>query len=326
MERNTSFDPDALIMLTKVIECRSITQAAIQLGRPKSTVSRKIARLESDLGVKLLRTSTRQITVTEVGQRIYEHALKIQSETISIQELVHSSKQEPQGLLKVTISVSIGVDFSSHIGLAFLKRYPKARLELQLVDRIVNPVSEGVDVAIQPGPLPDSGLVAKKIFNADKVLCASPEIAAQLPAKLNHPSQLKNVLFVGSGDSSMPLELTFKKGGVSYRLTPMLREKVNNFQIAKYHVLQGMGVGVLPRHLCYQELQDNKLVPILDQWALPPTEVYMVYSHRVSFSNLISAFYETICSRIEQFHAEHDVFRNLPSFEPVVYRKPRGKV
>lgn len=305
MERNTLFDVGALIALTKVVECRSLTQAAFQLGMPKSTVSRKISRLESDLGVKLLRKNTRQITVTEFGQRIYEHALRIQNETISIQQLVHSSKQEPQGLLKVVVPVSIGVDFTSHVGLEFLNKYPKARLEIQLVDRMVNPVKEGFDVAIQVGPLQDSTLIAKKLFDSEKILCATPEVANELPDALNHPSQLKDAIFVGTGDSSTPFELTFQKGSTLYQLVPMLRAKVNNFLITKEYVMQGMGIGALPKHMCYQEVLEKKLVPILNQWPLTPTEVYMVYPHQVSFSNLVSSFYESICSRIAQYQEEH---------------------
>ena len=110
MEQNLPFDVDALLVFGKVVECRSISKAATLLDMPKSTVSRKLSKLESDLGIKLLRMNTHQLTVTDLGEKIYEHGVKILTEANGVRALVEGSKQEPQGELRVAMPVFVGID------------------------------------------------------------------------------------------------------------------------------------------------------------------------------------------------------------------------
>src|SRR5690554_2705658 len=123
MDQIPPFDLGALLVFGKVVECRSLSKAAALLGMPKSTVSRQVARLESDLGVKLLRKNTHQITVTDLGEKVYEHGLGILAKANEIRALVEGSKHEPQGLLRVAIPVFVGIDFASRVGACFLQRY-----------------------------------------------------------------------------------------------------------------------------------------------------------------------------------------------------------
>src|SRR5512139_1286281 len=109
MGQNPPFDIDALLVFGKVVECRSLSRAAALLGMPKSTVSRKISKLESDLGIKLLRRNTHQLTVTDLGERIYEHGLGILAEANAVRALAEGSRQEPQGVLRAAIPVFVGI-------------------------------------------------------------------------------------------------------------------------------------------------------------------------------------------------------------------------
>ena len=97
MEQNLPFDLDALLVFGKVVECRSLSRAAALLGMPKSTVSRKLTKLEADLGIKLLRKNTHQLTVTDLGEQVYSHAVNILTEANGVRALVEGSRQEPQG-------------------------------------------------------------------------------------------------------------------------------------------------------------------------------------------------------------------------------------
>ena len=146
MEQNLHFDVDALLIFGKVVECRSISKAATLLDMPKSTVSRKLSKLESDLGIKLLRMNTHQLTVTDLGEKIYDHGVKILTEANGVRALVEGSKQEPQGELRVAMPVFVGIDYASRVGAVFLKRYPHSRLDIRLVDDLVHPVRDGFDV------------------------------------------------------------------------------------------------------------------------------------------------------------------------------------
>ena len=113
MEQNLPFDLDALLVFGKVVESRSLSKAAALLGMPKSTVSRKLTKLESDLGIKLLRKNTHQLTVTDLGEKVYAHAVNILAEANGVRALVEGSRQEPQGELKVAIPVFVGIDYAS---------------------------------------------------------------------------------------------------------------------------------------------------------------------------------------------------------------------
>ena len=193
MSQDLPFDLDALLVFAKVVECRSLTKAAALLGRPKSTVSRKVAKLEADLGLKLLRKNTHQVSVTDLGEKIYEHAQRIFSEASEIRALVEGSQHEPQGALKAAIPLFMGIDFASRVGATFLNRYQKSQLELRLLDRLAHPVRDGFDIVFGIGPLEDSTLIARKVFALECFLCAAPEFLDSLAAPLNSPSELNHL-------------------------------------------------------------------------------------------------------------------------------------
>ncbi len=184
MNQNPSFDLDALLVFGKVVESRSLSKAASLLGMPKSTVSRKLTKLESDLGIKLLRRNTHQLTVTDLGEKVYAHAATILNEANGVRALAEGSRQEPQGELRVAIPVFLGTDYASRVGYSFLSRYPHSRLDIRLVDSMVDPIRDGFDVVFGTGPLQDSTLIARKVFDLKLFLCASREFAEQLTEPL----------------------------------------------------------------------------------------------------------------------------------------------
>jgi DNA-binding transcriptional LysR family regulator len=301
MEQNLPFDIDALLVFRKVVECRSLSKAAALLGMPKSTVSRKISKLESDLGIKLLRKNTHQITVTDLGGQVHNHSLKILAEANAVRALVEGSKQEPQGGLKAAIPVFVGIDYASRVGAIFLQRYPKSQLEIRLVDNMVHPIKDGYDVVFSTGPLQDSTLIARKIFTLECFLCASAKFIEQLPEPITAPTQLNKLPFVDSDFYGRAHKLLLTKGKKRCELSPLVRARANNFQISKQYILEGLGVGVMPKQIiCSGELEEGTIVPVLPDWSLESADVYMIYPFQLSFSNLIGAFYETALEIITQ--------------------------
>lgn len=293
MEQNLPFDIDALLVFGKVVENRSLSKAATLLGMPKSTVSRKLARLEADLGIKLLRKNTRQLTVTDLGEKVYAHAVNILTEANGVRALVESSRQEPRGELRVAIPVFVGIDYASRVGAAFLARYPNSRLDIRLVDSMVDPIRDGFDVVFGTGPLQDSTLIARKVFDLELFLCASAEFAAALQEPITDPAQLRSVPFIDFGFGG-PRRITLRRDSGHYELTPSVRARANNFQVCKQYILQGLGIGVMPTQIiCTDELRAGTLVPVLPHWRPDALDVHMIYPFKLSFSTLISAFYET---------------------------------
>jgi DNA-binding transcriptional LysR family regulator len=298
MEQNVPFDLDALLIFGKVVDCRSLSKAAALIGMPKSTVSRKLTKLERDLGIKLLRKNTHQITVTDLGEKVYDHAMNILAEANGVRALVEGSRQEPRGELRVAVPVFLGIDYASRVGVTFLQRYPHSRLDIRLVDNMVDPIRDGFDVVFGPGPLQDSTLIARKVFDLELFLCASPGLLQLLPESLTEPTQLNGVPFIDFGFCG-PRKLTVSRKKKSYELSPQVRARANNFQVCKQYILQGLGIGTMPTQIiCTDELRDGTIVPVLPEWIPEPLEVHMIYPFELSFSNLISAFYDTACQII----------------------------
>ncbi|KUH82984.1 MULTISPECIES: LysR family transcriptional regulator [unclassified Mycobacterium] len=298
MEQNLPFDVDALLIFGKVVENRSLSKAAALLGMPKSTVSRKLAKLESDLGIKLLRKNTHQLTVTDLGEKVYGHAVNILAEANGVRALVEGSRQEPRGELRVAIPVFVGIDYASRVGAAFLRHYPNSRLDIRLVDSMVDPIRDGFDVVFSTGPLQDSTLIARKVFSLELFLCASPQFVAGLSVPITDPAQLNALPFIDFGFGG-PRRLAVTGQHGRCELTPPVRARANNFQVCKQYILQGLGVGAMPTQIiCTNELRDGSIVPVLSDWHLDPLDVHMIYPFELSFSTLISAFYETACEII----------------------------
>lgn len=298
MEQNLSFDLDALLVFGKVVENRSLSKAAALLGMPKSTVSRKLTKLEADLGIKLLRKNTHQLTVTDLGEKVYSHAVNILAEANDVRALVEGSRAEPQGELRVAIPIFLGIDYASRVGAAFLQHYPQSRLDIRLVDNLVDPVKDGFDVVFGTGPLQDSTLIARKVFSLELFLCASPDFVARLPEPITDPAQLDTVPFVDFGFGG-PRKMSVARHKRRYELSPQVRARANNFQVCKQYILEGLGVGIMPTQIiCTTELREGSIVPVLPEWKLDEMDVHMIYPFELSFSTLITAFYETACQII----------------------------
>jgi DNA-binding transcriptional LysR family regulator len=282
-----------------VVECRSLSKAAVLLGMPKSTVSRKLSKLEADLGIKLLRKNTHQLTVTDLGERVYDHGLKILTEANEVRALAEGSKHEPQGELRVAMPVFVGIDYASRVGAAFLQRNPHSRLDIRLVDDPVHPINDGFDVVFGTGPLQDSTLIARKVFSLELFLGASPDFIGQLTEPITAPAQLDALPFIDFGYSGGPGKLAVSKHKRRYQLSPSIRARANSFQVCKQYILAGLGVGAMPNQIiCTDELADGSIVPVLPEWKLDPLDVHMIYPFQLSFSTLISAFYDAACEII----------------------------
>jgi DNA-binding transcriptional LysR family regulator len=236
--------------------------------------------------------------VTDLGEQVYAHAVNILAEANGVRALVEGSKQEPQGELRVAIPVFVGVDYASRVGATFLQRHPNSRLDIRLVDNPVHPIKDGFDVVFGTGPLQDSMLIARKVFSLELFLCASPDFVRQLAEPITFPTQLDGLPFIDLGFGG-PRKLTVAKSKRRYELSPPVRARANNFQVCKQYILQGLGVGAMPTQIiCTNELRDGSIVPVLPDWHPEPMDVHMIYPFELSFSTLISAFYEAACEII----------------------------
>ena len=158
-----------------VVKLGAFSKAARQLNVSNSHVSKKIEKLEQDLGAKLLSRSTRKLTVTEAGERFYQHCERLIEEASMGYNAVNELSQQPSGLLKITAPPALALTVLSPIISQFMRCYPQIKIRLQCDSRVQDIISEGFDLAIRATALQDSNLVARKITTFDNIGVATPQ-------------------------------------------------------------------------------------------------------------------------------------------------------
>src|SRR5512139_1030849 len=172
-------DLNDIVVFTKVVETKSFTGAAEQLGLPKSTVSRKLAQLEERLGVRLVQRTTRKLALTDIGEAYYERCARIVADVVSAEQLVTDMQATPRGRVRVTGPIDLSTKYLGSIVSDFLSTHPDVFVELEATDRVVDLIEEGFDVAVRFGPLPESTLIARRLCSISSVLVASPAYLAR---------------------------------------------------------------------------------------------------------------------------------------------------
>jgi DNA-binding transcriptional LysR family regulator len=289
-------DLNEIVVFAKVVETRSFTAAAAQLGLPKSTVSRKVAQLEERLGVRLLQRTTRKLSLTEIGQAYFERCQRIVSDIMVAEQMVTDMQSTPRGLLRVTAPVDLGAFALGALVTQFLTDFSDIHVELVLTDRVVDLVDEGVDLGIRFGPLAESTLIARKLTSVDMRLCASPSYLAKrgTPA---HPDDLDVhdiVCFV-----PIPRLATWTlrgPDGQSVELTPSARLVSNNLMVIRDAVAAGGGITQLPEFVCGD--CNEGIVQVLPEWTSAPAELYAVYPSTRNSSPKLRTFVEFLAARL----------------------------
>ncbi len=269
-----------MMVFVLVVEGGSFTKAAERMGLPKSNISRKITRLEESLGIRLLERTTRQLHLTEAGTVYYQHCQRIREELDYAKASVNSLLDEPQGLIRVSASVTVGQQVISPNIQTFLEQYPKVNLELELTNRRVDLISEGLDVVIRVGELQDSTLIAKKLGKSQRGLYASPIYLAEHKPLIN-PQQLEShaVLYMQTDHQKRQWSLHGNDKKVTIEVNPRLL--INDFSSLLQSTQNGLGVSVLPDYIAQDSVIKGQLKRVLPEWHLSEVDFYAVYpSHR----------------------------------------------
>ena len=173
-------EPNDLLLFARVVDEHSFTRAAERLGLPKSTVSRRVSALEAQLGERLLLRTTRQLTLTDFGHSVLEHAHQIASEVDAASLLAQHRQVQPSGRLRVSMPADFATNVLAPMLATFVQKYPAISLELDLTPRRVDLIGENFDVAIRMGDLPDdSTLAARRLATFTAGLYASPRYLAR---------------------------------------------------------------------------------------------------------------------------------------------------
>jgi DNA-binding transcriptional LysR family regulator len=252
-------------------------------------VSKRINQLENHLGVLLLHRTTRKLSLTEAGERYYEHAAQALSAARKAEDAVTELQGEPQGQLKISSPMSFGRLHVAPLIPKFMQRYPKLHIDLVMDDRNIDLVAGGIDVAIRSGDMPDSTLIARKLAPLRQVLCASPTYIERygMPAA---PSELRErncILFSYSGDAN---EWTLNNGGKSEAVLVSGSYRVNNSEALLEALREGVGIGRLPTFVAGPDLKVGNLVRILESYHIPDHTFYAVFPERQYLPAKVRAF------------------------------------
>ncbi|WP_428698905.1 LysR family transcriptional regulator [Stappia sp.] len=286
-------------VFTRVIELRSFSAAARDLNIGQPTVSKMIASLETDLGVKLLNRTTSRLTPTDEGMRFYTRSKVILEEYGEAVEEAREHTCSVAGLLRVNVPVGLGELRLNALFMDFLETYPEVQIEVLFNDRIVDLVEEGVDVALRLGDSLPPDAVARKIAVSPRVLVASPSYLGRTscirePGDLAEKSYIK-FLGAGYGDT---IELTNEDRHVAVRTNG--RYKVGNSLALRESLLRGLGFGSAPAWLVQDLVDDGSLNRLLAGWDMHHQAIHVIYSSRRYLPARTRALVQFLTERIRK--------------------------
>lgn len=274
-------EPNDLALFARVVESGSFSQAAQRANLPKSTVSRRIALLETRLGERLLQRTTRKLMLTEFGASLLEHARKVVEEVEAAGALVQHRQLAPSGRLRISMPgdfANLGMTFMLA---RFVERYPAISLELDLSPRRVDLVGENFDIAIRMGDLPeDSSLHARRVALEKMTLYASPSYIARRGMP-QHPDELQQheLLCLGSRSGGAQIWRLTKGKTVWERDLPA-RLIANSPDLLARMACAGTGIAASSSLFAEEPMEKGELVQVLPEWTLPEVTGWAVFPGR----------------------------------------------
>lgn len=294
-------DLNDMMVFRTVVEKGSFTGAANSIGLPKSNISRKISRLEENLGVLLLERSTRSLRLSEIGQIYYEHCVRIHEEMTNASHCVEAMSAVPKGWLKVGASVAVGQSLLADKIAGFYQEFSEVKVDLQLNNRRIDIIEEGFDLAIRVGPSPDSSLISRKLCSVDLHLYASQQYLtgniANAPLKQAEDLKQHNCLFMS--DSSHKQRWQLFEDGKQHHVEFEASFISDDFSVIYQQVLNGLGIALLPDYMCEQALKDNKVQRVLDNLVGRSVDIYAVYASRKGVTPKLRVFLDYLISHFE---------------------------
>ncbi|SFC57625.1 LysR family transcriptional regulator [Pseudoalteromonas denitrificans] len=278
-------------IFTKVVQAKSFSEAARQLGVAKSAVSKQIRLLEDQIDVRLFNRSTRKLSLTEAGEIYYRHCEHIVNRAEFALDELHNYQNQPTGTLRISAPIPFGRTILIPVIKQLRELYPKLNVDLQLDDKIVNVVEQGIDLTLRVGALQDSNLIAKKLCDTPAVLIASPQYLVNygLP---NKPSALVNHQWLALSVQASPYAKTFfhKITGEKTSVSLQGNLSINSVESIIAAALNGLGVAMLAKVTIEELLKSGQLVSLLSDYQAAPVPIYAVYPHREYLPSKVKIF------------------------------------
>ncbi len=274
-------EPNDLMLFARIVESGSFSQAALRVGLPKSTVSRRISLLEARLGERLLQRTTRKLVLTEFGLSLLEHARKVVDEVEAAAAMVQHRQQAPSGRLRISMPADFANFAMSQVMAEFMRLYPGVSLELDLSPRRVDLVAENFDLAIRMGDLPDDAtLAARRVVEVTMGLYTSPGYATRFGLPEHPEDLLKHQLLCLLRRSGGAIPWVLKRGKVVWERELPGRLVANSPDLLVRMAVGGAGIAASSLQFAQPYLDSGELVRVLPEWCFPLTTGWAVFPGR----------------------------------------------
>ncbi len=294
-----------MLAFVRVAEVQSFVQASNMLGLSTSAVSKAVARLEADLGVKLFHRTTRSISLTTDGLRFYEGCQQLLGELEALEAEIQGNRVAPKGRLTVSVSPAFGQVCLVPMLKAFTQAFPDITLDISMDDRLVDPAEQGVDVVIRTGNLNDSAnLIARQLVAYPLVVCGSPAYFEQ-HGYPQHPSQLQkhSCLNFRNRSTGRFYAWSFTVDGKVERCAVSGSVVFDNADAIVRSAIAGLGLSQMPAYLAAEATSHGNLVEILNTYRPPEVPVWICYLDRRFVAPRIRSFVEFMATQKDIFTA-----------------------
>jgi len=283
--------------LVAVVEAGSFTAAADRLDVAKSAISRRVTGLEERLGVQLMHRSTRKLSLTESGRGFYEHSARILADLEEAESAVAQEHGELRGTLRIALPLSFGTRHMCGPVAEFSRRHPRVKFDLNLNDRRIDLVEEGIDLALRIGKLADSSLIARRLFEARTVVCGSQRYFDEHGTPKT-PDDLRGHRCLVYGNLADPGKwVCHDKDGKRHEVELDVTLTATSGDYLCAAAAEGLGIVLQPTFIAGDSIRRGELVSILSDYQWPVTPAYAIYPPTRHLSYRVREFIDFLAER-----------------------------
>lgn len=287
-------------VFVKTAELRSLSRAAEALGMSNAAASRHLSALEERLSARLIERNTRRLWLTEAGQEFYQRSGALLSDLAEAEEAVNEHTLSPQGLLRVTCSLSFATIYLAPMLPELRRLYPKLNVHIAVMNRYLDFIEAGIDVAIRTRlHEPDTNIIVRRLGRMRRVLAASPGYFAE-HGRPKEPADLAKHNMLIYNLAADPFSLRLSKGDVerTVRVTGAL--DCNDGQVIRQAALAGLGILIQPLYIVQEDIAQGRLEPVLIDWKLPMLTMNIAYQNRERLPAKIRVFTDYLVNYVRR--------------------------
>jgi len=295
-----------LLIFVRVVKEGSLSAAGRALGFSSAVVSKRLQRLEEQLGTRLVNRSTRKLGVTEEGARYHEYCVRVLADLEEVEALITRGSHQPKGTLRVTVPAAFGRLHIAPLVPEFLRRYPDLRLSLHLTDNIVDLIGEGFDVALRIGDMKDSNLVARQLGTDRRFVVATPSYIEKYGAPRVPEELVKHNALLFSNPNPLDQWQFVDPDGMAHHVKVSGNFETNNCDALREALLADAGIALRPTWDVGKDIRSGTLKVLLPQYVQPNFNIQAVYPSRRHLSQKVRVFVDLLC----------ETFGDKPYWEP----------